>query len=1419
MKFNNKKGFTLAELLVVLGITVILFGIGMVALLHYSNMLKLTEMDNSAKELFISAQNHLTQAKASGQLTNVTSDQLGTKLDTKPSDMTSEDWTEDSENMYYISFSKGNEDELSSSILKNMLPYGAIDDNIRSDGYYVIEYNVVTATVYGVFYTDSKGGLGESYFNDGVRENNDTGKSDRIHYKGSAADYHVIGYYGGGMVKLLGADITKPALTVNNGNKLTVTITDPNYYTTVSDNTGANSDEVQLKTNITLTVTGKESHNSKTFVLGTTAAGATVSPADTNEKFWSVKKTEVGTAKYALTYNVNLDDITTEGCHFSELCSNLIPGEDIIVSASCSSNDVLTQVVDSNEGYTNSLFAKVDVDMNGSAYKGTATAEISNTRHLENLEPRISDLPSTVKTVPSATADITSTTVKNQYIINNVIQTKNIYFNKASSSDENCDKGFTEDIEALNGSDTFSIYGNKNNDDYAVDTSRYSVLATDGNYYGICNNNIDTFDGNNNIIEDITSDSSAITSESKTNKYGDLDAGLFRISSNNITFKNMVLKNFKCTSYKQCGALIGECNIPNTTNTNGRPSTITVTNVAVVGGTMKTVSTGSGASTSSSGNLGGMIGYIHTLNSATIDNCSASAVCSSTSGGNVGGMIGQVNATTTTITNCYTGGRTNGKGEYSTTDYNLSTNYISSRYVGGLAGSISAGSGTATIKECYSTCSVDGYNAGGFVGSILNKANLTDCYSTGLVKGTNKGCFAYKIGNLQTATGVYYLSGINDTSLKSIYSGSDTKVTATTYSGAIADANSETTTETNNYDSSLDGESYPFYMVNNAGATKTTSKKTHYGDWPESDKIDTSGANLFAYRETASDGTYHWHIMSANLDDNDNIVFSTYDNLDTTKGSLVNSGSGCYGILTATATFPNNKFKGGSYFNTSTYDKVKIKGVTYYFWKLNSTYSSKKAVFQLPAWYFASSKSGRSIFVQFQCNPSFAASMDWYHENKNYDYNTWTFGTEDNPYQVRTEDQFTNMNSSICPYNRYSSDYNHFTQTSDISMKDSYTKPAIYDSFYGTYDGNGYSIKNYDLSVTSGNRAGLFAYTYVDSNLNDIDLSGNVSITESSSPDVYAGALVGYCRGNVNGCTSNVDTKVKVSNVTYMLNAGGMIGYATEDSTFDGDTAHGSVKVYDTECTVYGAQTSIGGFVGRCDSTDSVPEYHVSSCKTDASIDADVSTDANFQCSIGGFAGTGYLADISKSSTKSTISSTSDKNYIGGFIGYAAMSSSGYCNFLKDWSKTSISSTATSGIIGGFAGYVDYLNNYDNETYQNTISNCYASTDFKSNNGTMELFMGEDAVSKKIFNCHAVERDGNTLVNSNLDFHDGAVLDYTESDRCYQLSTKAGLQSNGVMYIDSLNDYKLAGSMTELSDSVWKDGTAGYPVLIDNPEW
>ena len=66
MQKKRKGGFTLAEFLVVIAITTILAGVSFVAAIRYQSSLRRMEMDRTAKEIFLAAQNNLSLAKSGG---------------------------------------------------------------------------------------------------------------------------------------------------------------------------------------------------------------------------------------------------------------------------------------------------------------------------------------------------------------------------------------------------------------------------------------------------------------------------------------------------------------------------------------------------------------------------------------------------------------------------------------------------------------------------------------------------------------------------------------------------------------------------------------------------------------------------------------------------------------------------------------------------------------------------------------------------------------------------------------------------------------------------------------------------------------------------------------------------------------------------------------------------------------------------------------------------------------------------------------------------------------------------------------------------------------------------------------------------------------------------------------------------------
>ena len=65
-KKHRSGAFTLAEFLVVIAITLILAGVSFVAAIRYQSSLRRMEMDRTAKEIFLTAQNNLSLAKSGG---------------------------------------------------------------------------------------------------------------------------------------------------------------------------------------------------------------------------------------------------------------------------------------------------------------------------------------------------------------------------------------------------------------------------------------------------------------------------------------------------------------------------------------------------------------------------------------------------------------------------------------------------------------------------------------------------------------------------------------------------------------------------------------------------------------------------------------------------------------------------------------------------------------------------------------------------------------------------------------------------------------------------------------------------------------------------------------------------------------------------------------------------------------------------------------------------------------------------------------------------------------------------------------------------------------------------------------------------------------------------------------------------------
>ena len=67
-RVSDSRGMTMGEMLVVVAIICILFGVGFISVINHQRTLAQTERDGIAKEIFVAAQNHLTMAKGEGYL-------------------------------------------------------------------------------------------------------------------------------------------------------------------------------------------------------------------------------------------------------------------------------------------------------------------------------------------------------------------------------------------------------------------------------------------------------------------------------------------------------------------------------------------------------------------------------------------------------------------------------------------------------------------------------------------------------------------------------------------------------------------------------------------------------------------------------------------------------------------------------------------------------------------------------------------------------------------------------------------------------------------------------------------------------------------------------------------------------------------------------------------------------------------------------------------------------------------------------------------------------------------------------------------------------------------------------------------------------------------------------------------------------
>ena len=374
---RNNRGFSLAEMILVVAIIVILAGVSFVAVLRYQRNLNQVEKDGIAKELFIAAQNHLSAAESQGYL----------GADPSAFGTAEEDENGDPTGVYYFivgTESRGRSGPAADdgeSLLSMMLPFASIDETVRQGGSYVIRYQTDPALVLDVFYAKPGERFGHSFTEseyeklvESYRGSDEAVRKSRRFYN-ATDDNSVIGWYGGeGAARLtLSSELNAPSLRCENAARLRFFVTD------------GEADSHGLR----LVLHGESSGRDAWIDL---IGGSLHYTAADGSEVSTYLPSGVVVSDGADGYTVTLDDVTAAGRHFRDLLgaetAGFIPGENLSVYACAYETGVGAAASgfegpSSNTVFTNSLFG------DGSS---ETDAEIANIRHLENLDTRVSRL-------------------------------------------------------------------------------------------------------------------------------------------------------------------------------------------------------------------------------------------------------------------------------------------------------------------------------------------------------------------------------------------------------------------------------------------------------------------------------------------------------------------------------------------------------------------------------------------------------------------------------------------------------------------------------------------------------------------------------------------------------------------------------------------------------------------------------------------------------------------------------------------------------------------------------------------------------------------------------------------------------------------------------------------------------------------
>lgn len=819
-KERRRKGFTMSEVLVVVVILAITLAIVVPAMIGGIRRMKLNRLDDSARSIFLAAQNSMTAMVGKGEFEHFAEDVTGNVvvdlIDGNPSDFV--DPSHGDPNYLRYLDSKNVDHE---KALAELLPGGSIDKELEEHRY-VVEYNCKTGAVYAVWYSDKKN----------FEDNSDAYTGEPRKYDERLKNNPLIGYYGGsGVNYALVGQMPIPELTVTNAEELRLHIKMPDAL----GGTGFDPSKIGLM----VSVTGKTSNVSipiiqrDDLVLLDEGNSADIM-LDTFRDYSDPVKYSYKNRPYGgWTTGKAFKDWVDES---DPLAEKLIPGEDISVT-------VTTYYADTDKLYLsqsatvncNSLFARVekkdDPDTSGTVEQ-IPTAIIAYGRHLQNLDALIA--------TGKADGAIGTNGTDGDKIIA-AEQTKPIDFNAVNGT---IDAGVFKP-----GDDSDNIYYWANT--YGKVDSSNGTISDLKTFDSLYNSTLTAYNGNSLSIRNLNA-------KENTDTYAGLFSHIAGSAGNLAKLKNITLINPAANAKNNAGALAGMVNNVNIENCqvylegNYNPTstpkiTMTDTDINRAGGLVGVADgnvniTDSFAAVVVEGNdacsdcdIGGLVG--ETSSGANLTIGKSYAACYLNGGNKAGGLVGNVvDDSSVTVSNSYADG--------------IITNVKNDGTAAGLVTNAPS-SGTLKILNSYAAVRYgEDFANGTATATVYGTApnggdNVYYVSQTGVKYVANSG----KELNTEQLSEMPITAGSIGNYLEGDWydkSGSTTNPTYATFPYGQTD-------ETNTLSTP-----YPYPMLKTADTEGNDIPVFHYGDWLESETEEPAFEPIMAYYDTikSATGTY-----------------------------------------------------------------------------------------------------------------------------------------------------------------------------------------------------------------------------------------------------------------------------------------------------------------------------------------------------------------------------------------------------------------------------------------------------------------------------------------------------------------------------------------------------------------------------------